>query len=171
NIATPLAVRQQLQRFRGEPRFGTATLQEVLGENGDVLWPFAQWRNLDVDFGDAMVKIAAENSGLHGSFQVSISCRQNSDIHRDLPVSSQPEIRDLVEDAQKLHLHLRLQFANLVQKQRASIGDLEQARFRSVGSAESPFLVAEQFAFHQVFRQSRAVYVNPGFGVSSGVLV
>ena len=52
---------------------------------------------------------------------------------------------------------LRRHVADFIQQHRAGIGLLEFARLRDVGARERALLVAEQLAFHQVFRNRRAV--------------
>src|SRR5208337_5131307 len=61
NVAAPLEMRQQLQRFRCESRVGTVALQEILSQCDDVLMSLPQWRNLDMHLIDAMVKVSAES--------------------------------------------------------------------------------------------------------------
>ena len=49
-------------------------------------------------------------------------------------------------------------FADLVEKERAAVGHLEQAGPMLVGSGESSLPVAEELALHKVFRQRTAVH-------------
>jgi hypothetical protein len=47
-------------------------------------------------------------------------------------------------------LQFGFELAYFIQKQCAFMGQFEETRFRAVGAAECPFLVAEEFAFNQV---------------------
>jgi hypothetical protein len=63
----------------------------------------------------------------------------------------------LLENAQQLHLDVRRHVADFVQEHRPRIGLLELARLGSRGAGEGALLVAEELAFHQVFREGGAV--------------
>src|SRR5271167_3801598 len=66
---------------------------------------------------------------------------------------------------------MRWQFANLIEEESSFIGQLKESRLGSVRAAEGALFVAKQLALNQVFWQSRAVNVNPGFAVPVGKFV
>jgi hypothetical protein len=68
-------------------------------------------------------------------------------------------------------LNVRWQFADFIEEKRAFVGQFEQSRLGTVGSAESSFFIAKQFAFNEMLGQSRAVDINPGLAVTVGVFV
>src|SRR5580704_2325718 len=84
---------------------------------------------------------------------------------------AQTIVGSAVQYAQQLDLNVGWQFADFVQKERALVGQLEKSRLGVVGPAECPFFIAKQLALHQMFGQSRAVDVNPGFAVTVGKFV
>src|SRR5579872_1717849 len=51
------------------------------------------------------------------------------------------------------------------------IGHLEESWLRRIGAAESASLLAEQFAFDEVFRQRRTAHVDPGFAAAQRIVV
>ena len=63
----------------------------------------------------------------------------------------------LLQHAQQLGLHRRRHVADLVEEERAAVGQLEPARALADGAGERPFLVAEQLALQQGLRQGGAV--------------
>ena len=65
--------------------------------------------------------------------------------------------RALLEHAQQLHLHVEAHVADLVQEQRAAVGELEAADARGQRARESALLVAEQLALEQLARNRAAV--------------
>ena len=106
-----------------------------------------------------MIQVRAEPTFFHSLRQVGVSGRNDAGGRLNLPCPTQPVIRLAVEHAKKLGLHARIQFADLVQKQRPAGRCFKQALLDSVGSAEGALFVAEQLAFNQVFRESGAVHV------------
>ena len=66
----------------------------------------------------------------------------------------------ILQDAQQLDLRARRHLADLVEKQRAALGLLEQAALARFGAGECAALVAEQLAFQQIVRQRAAVDRN-----------
>ena len=62
----------------------------------------------------------------------------------------------LLQHAQQLDLGREVQLADLVEKQRAALGQLEAPFLRRVRAGERAFLVAEQLRFDQILRQRRA---------------
>ena len=63
----------------------------------------------------------------------------------------------LLQHAQQLHLHRQAHVADLVEEQRAALGDLEAALAGGDRAGEGAFLVAEQLAFEQLGRNGAAV--------------
>src|SRR6185312_9847416 len=63
----------------------------------------------------------------------------------------------LFERAQDLRLQREREIADLVEEQRAAVGQLEFTRFPIGGPGERPLLVAEQLGLEQRLRDRRAV--------------
>jgi hypothetical protein len=63
----------------------------------------------------------------------------------------------LLQHAQQLHLHLERDLADLVEEQRAAVGQLEAPGLGLHGAGEGAALVAEQLRLHQVLGDGRAV--------------
>ena len=81
------------------------------------------------------------------------------DAHVDrvfLGVADAPHLL-LLDHAQQLHLHRQRQVAHLVEEERAVLGCLEVADLVAVRARERTFLVAEEFALHQVLGNRAAV--------------
>src|SRR5262249_51221898 len=62
----------------------------------------------------------------------------------------------LLEHAQQLDLRREVDVADLVEKQRAPVRQLEASLLSSFGAGEGPFLVAEELGFDQALGQRRA---------------
>ncbi len=70
-------------------------------------------------------------------------------------------MRLLLEDAQHLGLGFQAHVADFVEKDRAAVGDLELAPPIRHGAGERTADVAEQLALDQIFRDRRAVDLDP----------
>ena len=73
--------------------------------------------------------------------------------------------------AQQLGLHLQADVADLVEEQRAAVGQLEAADLVAVGAGERALDVAEQLAFQQARRQGGAVDLDERLAGPRAVVV
>ncbi len=55
----------------------------------------------------------------------------------------------LLQDAKQLHLQFEGEVADLVEKRRSAIGQIDEAALGFTGAGEGSFRVAEQFALHE----------------------
>ena len=67
----------------------------------------------------------------------------------DRPASTEPAELALLEDAQQLRLRLSGRFADLVEKERPAVGELEHAHVLLVGAGERSPLVPEELALQE----------------------
>ena len=81
------------------------------------------------------------------------------DVDVDPPRLERTDAVDFAElqHAQQLRLHRQRQLADLVEEQRAAVGQLEQARLVVGGAGERAAHVAEQLALEQRLDDRRAV--------------
>ena len=79
--------------------------------------------------------------------------------------------RLLLEEPQQLRLQARHHLADLVEKDRAAVGRLEQPALLPIGAGERAALVAEQLALEQRFRQRRAGDVHERLRRAAAVVV
>jgi hypothetical protein len=117
------------QSRRGAIQFFCGHAHKVRRELGDVFAPFAQGWNLDGENTEAIEQILAETPGLHFLFQIAVRGGDNADI--DLAGARVANALDflLLQNPQKLGLHRLGDFSNLVQEQRAAVGEFESAWF------------------------------------------
>ena len=107
-----------------------------------------------------MEKILAETPFFHRQLKILIGSRDHAHVDCNFTMAAQTEIRSAVQNAQQFHLDLRLQLANLIEKNRALVGQFKQAGLRGIGAAEGALLVAEQFTLHQMFGQGGAIDIH-----------
>src|SRR5271167_5029371 len=77
----------------------------------------------------------------------------------------------ILEDTQQLDLNGRWHIADFVQKERAAVRQFEFSRLAGDRTGKGPFFVAEQFAFKEIFRDSRAVDLQEWAGGTIGMFV
>ena len=77
--------------------------------------------------------------------------------HADLLVAADPPERARLENPQELDLQVGGHLGDLVEEQRAAVGELEVPGTALVGSGEGAFLVPEKLALDQVRRDRAAV--------------
>src|SRR5688572_18540710 len=83
--------------------------------------------------------------------------RENAHVGATLLAAADALERTLLENAQQFHLHVEAHVPDLVQEQRAAIGELEAADARRQRAREGAFLVTEQLALQQLARNRAAV--------------
>ncbi len=77
----------------------------------------------------------------------------------------------LLQRAQELHLHLDRDLADLVEEERAAVGELEAPRLARHGAGERAALVAEELALDELLRDGRAVDLDERLVLAARVLV
>ena len=119
--------------------------------------PVAQRREVDLDDAQPVVEVLAESPLGDELLQVAVRRRDDPDV--DLLGVGGAERTDLavLEHAQQPDLHAGLRLADLVEKDRAAVGDLEEALLVGMGTGERAALVAEELALEQRLGQRAAV--------------
>ena len=98
------------------------------------------------------IQVLAELARLHHRREVSVRGGQQPHVDLQRPRASQAFELVLLEDAQDLGLRARAHVADLVQEQRAALGELELADLLLDGAREGAALVAEERALGQIAR-------------------
>ena len=142
----------------------------MLHEQGDVLPALAQRGQVDGDHVQPVVEVLAEAAGADLAAQVAGGGRHQADLDARGLHATHPLELALLDRAQELHLHLHRDLADLVEEERAPVGQLESTRLGLHRAGESPLLEPEQLRFHQLARDGRAVDLDerplaPGRGL------
>ena len=130
---------------------------EVLGEARDIADALAQGRHRDLEDVDPVEQVLAEL--LVRDHVREVLVRRGDDPHVDLDGLGPADRceRTLLEHAQELHLKRGGHISDLVEEERAAIGDLEQARLILHRAGERAAHVAEQRALEEVVVERGAV--------------
>src|SRR5204863_6608532 len=122
---------------------GSELTHEVLSEQHDVGPALAQRRQMHAEDREAVIKVFAEPSLRDRLLEVAIRRRDQACVGLEQRRSPHALVLPLLQHAQQLRLHHRGQLADLVEEQRAPLGELEAATLEPVSARERPPLVSE----------------------------
>ena len=107
----------------------------------------AQRRQQDRDDIDAVIKIGAEFAALHRRFEIPVGGENKAHVHLDRLRAADALELAFLQHAQQLGLEGRRNLADLVEKQRALVGQFEAALALADAPGERALLMTEQFGF------------------------
>ncbi len=130
--------------------------QEHAGQQRNVLGPLLQRGQPDREGVDPVVEIFAEPFLAHQQLERAVGGRHEPEVHVDAGAAAQPLHLALLEDAQQLRLRHERQVADLVEEQRAAVGQLDPPEPPLVRAGEGSLLVAEDLGLEQRIGNGRA---------------
>ena len=145
-------------------------LNVVLRQGQDILRPLPQRGQAQAHHSDAVVEVRAQPPLLHKGLRVLVGGTHDAHIKMNvLPAADAPHLL-LLQGLEQLGLHGGVHGVDLVQKQGAPVGQLEQALFGLRPGEPAP-LGAEEHALQQIFRDGGAVLRQEGlvFPAAEGV--
>src|SRR2546429_4200754 len=89
-------------------------------------------------------QILSQGRPAHSIVRIFVGGRENANVNRNFFATAKAMNHALFDDPQKLRLQQRRHLADLIEQERAGVGELETAMSSRHCSGESPFLVAEQ---------------------------
>ena len=123
----------------------------------DVVRALAQRHEIDREHVEPEIKVFAEAAAPHLRLQVAIGRGDHAHIDMARALLADALELALLQHAQKLALKLERYLADLVEEQRAAVGELEPADAVAQRAFERALGVAEEFAFEQLGRDRRAI--------------
>ncbi len=123
----------------------------------NIFFVVAQRRHVDVKNVQPVIEIAAQFALGHGLFGYFVCGSQYSNIDRRLYFAAQAAKLAVFQHAQELGLGCRGHLADLIQQERAFLGQLKAPGATLHGAGKCALLMPEDFAFDQRFRNGRAV--------------
>src|SRR6185436_9666904 len=151
HVAAPARCLDALLGARGEAGHAALevardALEEGARQRQDVDLAIAQRGQLDREHGEPVVEVLAEPALVDHRAQVAVGRRDPADVDLEGAAAADALESALLEDAQELGLELGLELADLVEEERAAVGELEPAALALAGAGERALLVAEQLA-------------------------
>src|SRR2546426_844976 len=136
---------------------GAEERDEVVHEHGDVILFGAERRHLDRNDVEAVVEIVAEATLADQRLEIAVGRRDHAHVHADRVLTPDALERLLLERPEHLRLRLQAHVADLVEEERAAVGELELAAAARQRARERPLLVAEELGLDQLLRDRGAV--------------
>ena len=161
DVARPPMLEQCFHRLRGD-LLGRCTrpaelLDKVFGEEGDILGTLVQWRQIDFDHVEAVIEVFSELPFFGEPQQISVGCGDDADVDFDGLRPANSLEPPFLQHAQQLRLHGQRNLADLVEKDRSTVRQLEPALTLTDGAREGPLLVAKQLALQQSLGECRTI--------------
>jgi hypothetical protein len=122
---------------------------EVPDELRNVRRPFPKRRQVDREHVQPVEQVGAELPRLHQLLERAVRRRDDPDVGPDHLRAPDALERLLLEHAQELRLEVERQVADLVQEERAVVGELEAPDPSRDGARERAPLVSEQLALEE----------------------
>ena len=116
-----------------------------IAEHRDIGGPLAERGQPDRERVDAVIEVLAKAAVANELVERPIGRGDQAEVHLHGTLSAETFESTILEDAKQLGLRDEGQIADLVQKQRAAIGELDAARLAIMRARECAFLVAEDF--------------------------
>jgi len=144
HVARPVVRHQHVDRGGGDAAHVLAVsrrelLDEVVGQQRNVGAPLAQRGHEDLEHVQPVIEVLAEAARLHGQLEVLVGGGDHPHVDLHGLDSAQSLELALLQHAQQLDLGRRRQLADLVQEQRAAVGQLETALLSARASVKAPF--------------------------------
>ena len=162
HVAGPVVADQHVDGGGGDAPDALAVLarvlgEEVVGEQQDVRLPLAQRRHEDGEDVEPVVEVLAEGPLGDGRLEVLVGGGDEPDVGRERLGSAQRSNSRSCRTRSSFTCVEGLTLADLVEEQRAALGQLEAAPLARLRAGEGALLVAEQLGLDQRLRQRRAV--------------
>src|SRR5258707_721627 len=110
----------------------------------------------------SVVEILPEASGLHFRREIAVGGGHQANVHLERLGSADPFEFALLQDAQQFDLQGGRNLPDLVEEQRASVGELEATLLAADRAGERASFVSEQLALQKAFRQCSAIHFDEG---------
>ena len=137
-------------------------VREVGHEEGDVGGPLPERRHFNREHAQPIEEIGPKRAARHGGFQVPVRGGDDADVHLDRACRAEALEFPFLENPQQGELRVGLQIADLVEEDRAAVGDLEAAEAPGQRPGERSLLVAEQLRGDQRGRDGGAIDTHEG---------
>ena len=101
-------------------------------------------RELQRDDVEAIEEVFAEAAFAHGFLQIDVGGGDDADVDLNFLYAAEVHEAAILQDAEDLGLHVHAHGADLIEEERAAVGDFEEAFLGGDGRGEGAFDVAEE---------------------------
>ena len=146
-------------------------MEKLRCQRYDVLPPFPQRRNVDMDDVEPVIQITPEPSLLHHVPQIPVRSGNKTDINVDRPGSANSLYFLILYDPQQFGLSCQTQFPYFIEQEYALIGQFKKAGLTlPPGSGKGTAFITEQFRFKKLIGDGTAVNFQERFIPDSPVI-
>ncbi|MNZ27297.1 hypothetical protein D3C78_445120 [compost metagenome] len=123
----------------------TQLVQEILGKQDDILPPFTQGRQCQVQHTETVEEIGTKIALRHLLIQHPVCRGYHPDIHLDRLNATDSHYGAFLQESQQIDLHRQREIPYLIEKQDTVMGPLHTANVTAPGIGESALFMAKQF--------------------------
>src|SRR5687767_4610337 len=139
-----------------QPLAFAVLVEEVADQLGNVFLPLPKWRKHDLHDLEPVVQILAELAPLVHFFEIAVCGGEDAHVYGDSPAAAELFDLALLKYAQELGLERERDVADLIEEDRAALGQLELSG-ASLDAGRDPALDAEELGLEERLRQGGAV--------------
>ena len=147
----------KIKAAKPPPLLARELRQELTGDQHHILPPLAQRRQLQRHDIEPVEQILAKPPRLHLGHRVAVGSADKAHLHLLGPARAHRLERAGLHEAQQLHLHVERHLADLIEEQRAAIGQPRRPHPIAGGAREGTFHMAEHLALQQIAWNGAAV--------------
>ena len=165
HIAGPMMGQGRVQDPAGNQRQPVLIFMpphKMIDQQGDILFPLPQGRQMNGDDVDPIKKILAHPALPHQSGQVLVGGGDDADAGLAHALPAHRQVTLAFDHPQQLHLHVMPDLPQFVQEKGAAVGQVQVAVLVLVSAGKGPLAVAEKLAFQQALRNGAAVDNDKG---------
>jgi len=129
-------------------------------EHVQIAHALAERREQDLEDIQAIVQVLTQSSFANGFFGVAVGGGHHPYIYGDLGFAAETADARIFENAQEFGLGAWGHFGQFVEEEGSALRQLKATGAAFERTGECAFLMAEQLAFHQCFRQGSAINGN-----------
>src|SRR5262245_7085977 len=170
-VGQEVAERLARERLRPLAVLGAELRDEVAHVGGDIVLARAQGRHLDRDDVEPIVEVFAELALADQGGQVPVGGGDHAHVHPERVLAADALEGLRAERAQGLGLRIEAHVADLVEEERAAVGQLELAAAPRQSARERTLLVTEQLGLDQLLGDGGAVDLDEGALAARGLHV
>src|SRR5207237_6575102 len=136
---------------------GVDVAQDVLDKERNVVFVFAERRQVDVKNVQAEIEVLPQLAAADSLLGIFVGCRDDAYVYRSFGFASEAAHFAVFQDAKQFRLRGSGHFADFIEKQSAGVGQFKTADAALGRAGKCAALMTEDFTLHERFGNWRAV--------------
>src|SRR5260370_33049868 len=134
--------------------------QEMLGQDGDVLFAVAQRRHEEGNYVQPIEEVLPEGAARDLLFEILVCGGEHANVDAQSLAGADRFEALLFQDAQHFRLRAQAHVADFVEEERAAVGFLKLADLVLAGPRKAALHLPEKLGFDQLLRDGRAAHLD-----------